>query len=136
MTTLVTKPLKMFHEKEPADVIRDDVGDISGYEPFHNLVLVGIYERPEKTRGGIILTEKTKSEDRYQGIVGLVLKVGPAAFKDDAANKFHGQSVSPGDWVVFRSSDAAQTLSLNGKLCRVLEDSQIKGRVSHPDLVF
>lgn len=135
MAALITS-MKMAHDRDPAEVIREKVGDLSAYEPFHNLVLIGIYERPEKTKGGIIVTETAKKEDIYQGVIGLVLKVGPGAFKDDEHNKFHGLSVAPGDWVIYRASDAAQTISLNGKICRVLEDAQIKGRVAHPDIVF
>lgn len=127
--------LKMAHESDPADVVRNSVGDLSGFELFHNLLLVGVYQRPEKTAGGIFITPKAKDEEIYQGTVGLVLKVGPAAFKDDDHNKFHGQSVQPGDWIVFRTSDTQKT-SVNGTICRLLEDGSVKARISHPDVVF
>lgn len=134
MTTLVM-PLKMAHDRDPAEIIREQAGDLSGVEIYHNQILVGIYERPEKTRGGIILTEKAKAEDKYQGVVGLVLRIGPAAFQDDEHNKFHGQTLKEGDWVVYRTSDGWKT-SFNGKVCRLLEDAHIKARIAHPDLVF
>jgi len=131
----LTMGFRMTHAIDPKDKILQEIGDISGLNLFHNQVLVSIYQRPEKTAGGIILTPKTQKEDQFQGIVGLVLAVGPAAFVDDSINKFHGKTVKPGDWIVYRASDTHK-ISVNGTLCRLLEDSHIKGTVSHPDLVF
>ena len=127
--------MKMAHDRDPKKVIREDVGDVTGYEVFHSQVLCGIYERPEKTAGGIILAPTTKREDLFQGVVGLVLKVGPGAFVDDQLNKFHGMSVKEGDWVVFRTSDGWKT-AINGKHCSLLEDAHIKARIQHPDQVY
>lgn len=133
MSTITS--FKMEHAKDPADVIKEEVGDLSNVEIFHNLILVGIYKRPEKTKGGIIITQKTQAEEQFQGTVGLVLKVGPGAFKDDANNKFYNQSVKEGDWVVYRTSDTHK-IAINGTICRLLEDSLVKLRVPHPDCVF
>lgn len=127
--------MPMWHEKDPADVVRDEVGDLSNVTVFHNQILVGIYTRPNKTKSGIILTEKTQQEDVFQGVVGLVLKVGPTAFQDDANNQFRGQSVKEGEWIVYRPSDTHK-VSVNGKVCRLLEDAHVKLRVAHPDMVF
>lgn len=131
---VITK-LTMAHATDPKEVIRADVGDLSGIEIFHNQILVGIYERPEKTMGGIFLPEKTKKEDLYQGVVGLVLKVGPGAFVDDAVNKFFGLRVEEGDWIVFKPSDGWKT-SFNGKTIRLIEDAHVKARIQHPDQVL
>lgn len=125
----------LLHEKDPGDVIKDAVGDLTGFEVFHNLILIGIYKAPEKTAGGIFRPESSKKEDVFQGVVGHVLKVGPAAFKDDENNKFYGVEVKEGDWIVYRPSDTWMT-SVNGQECRVLEDAKVKARVAHPDLVF
>lgn len=130
MSTLTS--FKMAHDKDPAEVIRGEVGDLSTVEVMHNLVLLAVYKRPEKTAGGIILTPKVQNEEIYQGIVGLVLKVGPGAFRDDGVNKFHGQAVKPGEWVCFRNSDAHR-IAINGTMCRLIEDSLIRMKVGHPD---
>lgn len=127
--------MKMSHAEDPADVIRKELGNLDNVDVFHNLILIGIYKRPDKTAGGIIITPKTQSEEVYQGTVGLVLKVGPGAFKDDANNSFHGQSVKPGDWVCYKNSDAHR-IAVNGVNCRLLEDSLVKLKVGHPDQVF
>lgn len=126
---------KMAHERDPAELIREEVGDLSNVDVFHNQILVGIYRRPEKTAGGIIITQKAQAEELFQGTVGLVLKVGPTAFQDDEHNKFHGQTVKEGDWIVYRTSDTHK-VALNGIVCRLLEDAHVKLRVPHPDAVF
>lgn len=127
--------LKMHHEKDPKDVINDEIGDLSGYELAPGKVLVGIYQRPEKTAGGIILTDKVKKEDIYQGVVGLVLKLGAGCFEDDDVNKFHGFKVSVGDWIEYKPSDT-EKISINGVMCRRLADVLVKAKISHPDLIF
>lgn len=129
--------MQMAHDCDPADVIRNAVGqhNIDNYDLLHNLVLVGVYQRPEKTKGGIIITDNTKKEDIFQGVVGLVLKTGPGAFVDDEHNKFHGKSVKPGQWIQYRTSDTWKT-SINGVICRVLEDAHVKAIIPHPDMVW
>jgi co-chaperonin GroES (HSP10) len=134
MSVVITQR-KMQHARDPGEVIKEAVGFIDDVEVFHNLVLLGIYERPEKTAGGIIISEKTQKEDVFQGVVGYALKVGPAAFKDDEHNKFYGVKVDPGEWILYRPSDTWMT-SVNGKACRLIEDSKIKGRVGQPDRVW
>lgn len=105
------------------------------YEVFHNQILVAIHIKPERTEGGLYLPDKTRDEDRYQGKVGLVLGVGPAAFVNDARNDFHDQSVKPGDWVIFRVSDGT-SLDINQVHCRQLEDIHIRGRVPSPKMIY
>ena len=128
-------PALMSHIEDPANEIRKRIGDISKIEVLHNQILVGVYIRPEKTKGGILLTSQTRDEDRYQGKAGLVLKKGPLAFVDDENNKFHGQNVDIGDWVFYRVSDGFP-LVLNGTLCRLLEEVHVKGKIPSPDVVF
>ena len=128
-------PALMKHIEDPANEIRKRIGDISKIEVLHNQILVGVYIRPEITKGGILLTPQTRDEDRYQGKAGLVLKKGPLAFVDDDNNKFHGQNVDVGDWVFYRVSDGFP-LVLNGTLCRLLEEVHVKGKIPSPDVVF
>jgi len=127
--------MKMKHDVDPASALRDAAGDLDGIELFNNQILVAIYKRPERTAGGIILTDNARKEDEFQGKVGLVLRYGPMAFVDDAAVKFEGQSVANGDWVAFRASDG-WALNINGVPCRMVEDSHIKMRVASPDQVY
>ena len=133
----------MLHEIEPRALIQDKVGDLKNVEIFGNDVLIAIYKRPEKTKSGIILSEKYRDEDIYQGKVGLILKIGPVAFVDELGCTF--RDIRVGDWVVFRPSDGWQVTlnTLKGNIskentvdCRILSDVSIRMRVLHPDSIY
>ena len=126
---------------DPRQGLVDSVGDLSGVEIFHNLVLLASYIAPEKTPGGIIRPHHSLVEDRFQSVVGLVLKCGPLAFKDDSIAKFGGVTVNPGEWVLYRPSDTQEMffrhLNTNeGTACRLIEDTLIKGRIADPATVY
>ncbi len=126
---------------DPKGAVLGAVGDISGFEPFHNLILVATYVQPEKTKGGIILIDNTLAEDRFQGKVGLVLRIGPIAFQDDNVNKFGGITVAPGDWVLYQASDGFEMFFVDqngrdGTPCRLLADTNIKARLADPKLIY
>jgi co-chaperonin GroES (HSP10) len=124
---------------DPKRSILDQLPDISELEIFHNQVMVATYIRPERTAGGIFIPDKTLAEDRFQGKVGLVVKVGPLAFKDDSIAKFGGIEVNEGDWVFFRPADGMEFFSKDktgGVPCRIFEDTHIKGRVADPALLW
>lgn len=111
------------------------------YEVFHNRVLVATYVRPEKTKGGIILADRTLIEDRFQGKVGLVIAIGPQAFVDDSAARFGGVAVQTGDWVTYRASDGTEVFfvddnGLDATPCRLIEDVHILGRTPDPALIY
>jgi co-chaperonin GroES (HSP10) len=127
--------MKMEHQEDPRKEIISQIGDISEIEVFNNQILVAIYIRPQKTKSGIILTEKYTDEDKYQGKIGLVLKKGPDAFIDESGKWFKDVKISEGDWVVFRPSDG-WALSVNGQSCRLLDDVTVRGRVKQPDSIW
>lgn len=125
----------MQHDVDPKKKLRDDVGDLSKFEIFNNQVLVGVYIRPAKTKSGIYLTDRTTDEDKYQGKIGLVLKKGATAFIDPENQWFSDVKIDENDWVLFRPSDG-WSITVNGVLCRVLDDHAIRGRVDQPDKVW
>jgi len=127
--------LKMLHEADPRDELIKSVGDLSKVKIFNNHILCAVYKRPEKTKSGLYLTDNTRKEDEYQGKVAVVLKKGPFAIQDDAQTSFNGQDVAEGDWVVFRVSDGWQ-VTVNGVLCRMLQDIQVRMTIDSPDVVF
>lgn len=127
--------MRMEHEVDPAETIRKDMGDISDIEIFHNQVLVAIYIRPEKTKSGLYLSSQTRDEDKYQGKVGLIIKKGADAFVDDTGKWFKGVNLDVGDWIYFRPSDGWQ-ITVHGQLCRILDDTDIRGRILAPDSVW
>lgn len=127
--------IAMDHSVDPKKELLNNLGDLSAFEIFNNQVLVAVYIRPDKTKGGIYLTDKARDEDRYQGKVGLVIAMGPTAFVDDSQSWFKGVSIDLHDWVVFRPSDG-WSLEFNGVLCRILDDTVIRGKIDRPDRVF
>lgn len=128
-------PMIMQHEVDPAIQLKKDLGDLSKVEVFNNQLLVAVYIRPQKTKSGIFLTDATTDEDRFQSKIGLVVKKGPSAFDDSTGEWFKGVSIDEGDWVIFRPSDG-WSVTVNGVLCRMIDDMNIKGRVQHPDQIW
>jgi len=120
---------------DPKKAILEHIGDISNEEVLSNAVLVAIYIRPEKTVGGIIRPGSNVQEDLWQGKTGLVLKLGPQAFKDTDHHKFNGYSLKVGDWVAFRINDSWM-LEVKNTPCRLVQDINIKMKLSDPSIVF
>ena len=127
--------MAMKHEVDPRQDLLKQIGDLSDIELFNNQVLCAIYVRPEKTAGGIIIPEQNRAEDKIQGKVGLVVRKGPTAFVDDTNTWFSDVDVKLGDWVVFRASDG-WSITVNKILCRIVDDTDVRCRVSHPDQVW
>ena len=125
----------MSHEVDPKNVLLDKVGDIEDVEIFNNQVLVAVYMRSEKTQSGIYLPDKVRDEDRHQSKVGLVIKMGADAFIDPTQTWFNEMDIHLNDWIVFRPSDG-WAITVNGVLCRMLDDTNVRGRVQHPDQVW
>lgn len=124
----------MAHETDPKTDLINSVGSLDDYELFHNQVLVAVYVRPEKTKSGIIITQQTRDEDRHQSKVGVIVKVGPQAFKPDGEWTWPAD-IGVNDWVFFRVSDGWDT-TVNGQLCRILDDYRIRGRIQSVDQVW
>lgn len=129
--------IAMLHEKDPKQVLADQVGKVvDNLLVFNTQVLVAVYIRPEKTKGGIIMANQTRDEDRYQSKVGLILKKGPTAFVEGEEKKWFGDlDIKERDWIVFRPSDG-WAITINGVLCRMLEDVSVKMLIDHPDHVY
>jgi co-chaperonin GroES (HSP10) len=119
----------MQHNEDPKDEIWKAIGDLSDFQLFGNEVLVAIYIRPQKTSSGIFLTDNYRDEDKWQGKIGLVLKKGATSLVEPA------DMVDVNDWVLFRPSDG-WGLTVNGVMCRLLDDRVIRGRPLKPDTVY
>jgi hypothetical protein len=128
--------------------ILDKLGDLSQVEIAQNEVLVAIYIRPEKSAGGILLTDRTRKEDNYQGKVGLVVKIGAACRfvrTDEKTGLVYGVPIELHDWVVTRPSDT-WPLDVNAGEdtfdpknfvnCRLVFDDQIRMKIPHPGMIW
>ncbi len=125
-------------EGDPRKTILKAVGAIDDEIVFHEQVLVAIRPGSAYHPGTKILrTDRDLQETQFQGSVGLVLKVGPGAFKDieRVGPFFYGQSVGVGDWVLFRPSDGLQ-LYIREVPCRLFDDKNIKMKISQPEIYW
>jgi len=125
----------MQHDNDPKSAVLDKIGEVPKEIVSGAQVLVATYVRPEKTKGGLILTDKYRDEDKFQGKCGVVVAMGPLAFQETDKLKFGGFKVSVGDWVWYRPMDGA-ALSCNGVHCRSVDDVDIRGKIPHPDYIF
>ena len=112
---------------------------MADFEFFHNSVVVAKFIRDKI--GNLYTAHQTQTEDKWQGKTGYVIALGPSAFKDEPGFDFHGLSVEPGDWAIYRHTDGWDfdyTIpGTSDKLhLRLLEDTQIKGRTKRPELIW
>jgi hypothetical protein len=127
---------------DPKAALLERAGPLTDYRIFHNNVLVATYI-PSEMIGSIIRPDRNLAESRWQGKVGLVLKCGPLAFKDDSLARFGGITINVGDWVIYRPSDGTELFikdhkgALNDGLpCRIIEDTLLKGDTADPSLIY
>ena len=59
------------------------------------------------------------------------------ACEDSSGKWFKGISrkVNIGDWIIFRPSDG-WPIMVNKTMCRMLDDVNVRGRVTHPDDIY
>ncbi len=110
------------------------VGKLDDIDVFGDLVLLACYIRPERTASGLYLPGSAQDEDVWQGKVGLVLKSGPNAFRDEDGDLYE-QRVNIGEWGVFKVGDGWR-LDVKGVPCRLVRDVSIRARVKDPSIVF
>lgn len=122
----------------PTEVVFEAVGmengKLPGYEIAGNRVLLGVYIRPDKTKGGIILTDTTRDEEKNIGKACVVLALGPTAFESDEKYDFKGFRAEVGDWVAVHVYEARPVI-VNGHPCRIARDSDIVMKIPAPDSV-
>ena len=94
-------------------------------------ILVLPYKAKEKTKGGIILSDKTVTESQIATNCGLVMDMGPDAYNDK--DKFpNGPWCKKKDWVLF-ARYAGSRIYIDGGEIRVLNDDEILGTIDDPE---
>lgn len=148
MSSAAAKVHSVHVDQDTKQELLEKLGDLSHVEIAQNEVLLAIYERPEKSVGGIIIPGSARKEDRYQGKVGLVVKIGAACrFErtDEKTGVTYGLDIQLYDWVVVRPSDTwALDVNTNQKAlkledfvpCRLTYDDMIRMRVSNPAVIW
>jgi co-chaperonin GroES (HSP10) len=129
------KIVEMSQADDFKSAVMKELGDLSKFDVLGSGVLVATYVKPEKTRGGIILPDKTKDEDRWQGTIGLVLKMGEQAFKFDGPYEYKGRVPQVGEFVMFHTSDTRE-LGIRQISCRLIDSSLIRMIVPDPEDLY
>lgn len=129
------------HEVDPRQALLDRIGTLPDNIVQFSRILVAVYQPPmiAKTDSGLYLPDALRDEDveefLWQGKVGLIVAMGPQAYVDDEAVKFHGTKNKVGDWVWFSPSNGIQC-DVNEVFCRILREGDIFGTLPHPDFVW
>ena len=88
------------------------------------------YKGVEKTKGGLLLTDKAIEEQQLTTNVVLILSMGSDAYADK--NKFpNGPWCKKGDWVVF-AKYAGSRVRIEGGEIRILNDDEILAKLKDP----
>ncbi len=99
-------------------------------EPKGYKLLIAIPKLEEKTQGGVIIPDKLKGLEQTASIIGLVIALGEAAYKD--TEKFpDGPYCKEGDFVIFRSYSGTR-FKLRGEEFRLINDDTVEAVVDDP----
>ena len=94
-------------------------------------ILVLPYKRKEKTKGGIILTDQSLEESQVASSIGLVLKVGPDAYKDK--DRFpNGAWCKEKDWIIFGKYAGSRIKIEDGEV-RLMNDDEVLVVIDDPE---
>ena len=104
-------------------------------------VLIAPFNPPKKSKGGILLNQKTLEEDAIQTNVGYVLRMGPLAYADKERYPT-GPWCEEKQWGIF-ARYAGSRFRLNdekraafGSEVRILNDDEILGTILDPDDIY
>lgn len=121
--------------KEHFKLIGMKRGKLPGFEVGGGNVLLMVYQRPEKSPGGILYTDKTKDEEKNQGKACLVVAMGPTAFVSDKNYDFAGFRVDVGQWVQIYVYET-KPVTVHSHACRWIVDTAIRTTIPHPDVIY
>ena len=87
--------------------------------PLADRLVVEPLEQEERTASGLFIPETAKEKPQQ----GLVLAVGPGAFKEDKAERIP-MDVKAGDKILF-AKYAGNEIKLDGKEIKILKESEV-----------
>ena len=94
-------------------------------------ILVLPYGGVKKTKGGILLSDKTQETIQMTTVCAYVLKVGPQAYRDTWRFP-SGPWCKKDDWVIF-GRYAGSRFKIEGAEIRLLNDDEIIATISDPE---
>ena len=94
-------------------------------------LLVLPYRGKGKTEGGVLLPDQVVDRDSVATVCGLVLSVGPLAYKDK--DKFPGEPwCAERDWIIFGRYAGAR-FKIDGGEVRILNDDEVIAVIQDPE---
>ena len=97
-------------------------------------ILVLPFKMKDKTKGGIIITDDALERAQVASTCGLVLSVGPDAYKDTERYP-KGPWCKKGSWVIF-ARYAGSRIKIEGGEVRLLNDDEVLATVEDPEEIF
>ena len=97
-------------------------------------LLVLPFKMKEKTKGRILITDDVIERSQVASTCGLVLKVGPDAYRDKERYP-EGPWCKKGTWVVF-ARYAGSRIKIDGGEVRLLNDDEVLATVENPEDIF
>lgn len=105
-------------------------GKVAGF-----MIAVKIYIAPEQSDGGILFTDKTRDDSRYSSVAGLVVGMGPQAYKGthpDGSPRFpEGAWCRVGDWILLPRYEAT-LLTFRGVSMGMITDDKVQMVIADP----
>ena len=116
---------KVLDERKIDKSLLDKLPTPTGYR-----ILILPWSGPKKTKGGIILSDKTHETIQMTTVCGLVLKMGSLCYRDKERFPF-GKWCNERDWVIF-GRYAGSRFKIEGGEVRILNDDEIIATISNP----
>jgi hypothetical protein len=143
--TVANNALPSVHDKDPKQVILDALKPhLHKVEVTAADVLTCVYQRPQeimtsnsKTAIKLVLPDNAgrASEDKFQGIAALVVKLGPAFHSKYDRELGLDPALKVGDWVTYNVGDTSPFV-LGDRHMRLVQGNFIRLRISDPDAVI
>lgn len=115
----------MYADRVVDDDVLSKLPNPSGYR-----ILVAMPSLDDKTDGGVWIPDETKSREQTASIIGLVLKLGPDAYKDP--QKFPtGPWCKEEDYIIFRSYSGTR-FKIGKQEFRLINDDTVEAVVDDP----
>jgi len=98
-------------------------------QPVGYRILIRPVPAVEKTKGGIILTDKSREDQSYLNSIGQVIVMGPECYSDRKK-----PWCKVGDWILYGRYAGAKISVQNVKMV-LINDDEVLGTLENPDII-
>jgi co-chaperonin GroES (HSP10) len=99
-------------------------------EPVGYQLLIALPESKETTDGGVYMPDSSKQREEAAGITGMVLAIGPDAYKDETRFP-SGPYCKKGDWIVMQPYTGFRMV-IHKTEFRLINDDCVRAIVDDP----